>query len=276
MTISIYSFCCHYLITLYINAMLKSLKQIGLKEKEIKIYLAILKLGSVSAQNIAHETGVKRTTVYLVLERLKQIGLVGEIIQKNKKMFFAEKPDKLLKIAQKKKKEIEKEEERIKEFLPQLERILKNKTADPKEEIRHFQGIEGTWSVIENMMKTRKDIFIIFPGKVYEHLGLSRILSDVTKKRRQSRGTKAYIITDYHPQNKKFYREEDSEFREIRFMPSIENFESGMILFDDKIALISLKKPYSSILIKNETIFTLVMFMFDSLFRELEGKYLPK
>ena len=256
--------------------MIKSLKQIGLKEKEIKVYTAILKLGSVSAQNIAHETGVKRTTVYLVLEKLKQIGLVGEIIQKNKKIFFAEKPDKLLKIAQKKKKEIEKEEERIKEILPQLERILKNKTTEPKEEIRHLQGTEGTWNIIENILKSRKDLFVIFPGKTYGHLGLSRILSDVTKKRRQIGGTKAYIITDYHAHSKKLYREEDTDFREIRFLPAVENFDSGMILYDNKVALISLEKPFSSILIKNETIYALVKFMFDSLWKELEGKNLPK
>ncbi|MCK5332374.1 hypothetical protein KAJ41_00735 [Candidatus Parcubacteria bacterium] len=256
--------------------MLKSLKQIGLKEKEIKIYLAILKLGSVSAQSIANETGIKRTTTYLVLERLKQIGLVGEIIQKNKKIFFAQKPSKLLKIAETKKKEIEKEEQRIKEFLPQLERILKNKTADPKEEILHFQGIEGIWNIVDVLVKSRKDMFVIFPGSIYKHLGLSRILTDVTKKRRQIGGTMAYIITDYHKQNKKFYREEDTDFREIRFTSAVENFKSGMILFDDKIALISLQKPYSSILIKNEAIHSLVKFMFDFIWTELDGKNLPE
>ncbi|MCK5123333.1 MAG: helix-turn-helix domain-containing protein [Candidatus Pacebacteria bacterium] len=256
--------------------MFKSLKQIGLKEKEIKIYLAILKLGSISAQNIAIETGVKRTTVYLVLERLKQIGLVGEIIQKNKKIFFAEKPEKLLKIAQIKKKEIEKEEKRIKDILPQLERILKNKTTESKEEIRHFQGIEGTWNIIENILKSRKDLHVIFPGKTYEHLGLSRILSDVTKKRRQIGGTKAYVITDYHAHNKKLYREGDTDFREIRFLPTVKNFDSGMLLYNNKVALISLQKSYSSILIKNETIYLLVKFMFDSLWKELEGKNLPE
>ena len=92
--------------------MLKSLKQLGLQEKEIKVYLVILKLGSLPAQMIASETDIKRTTVYLVLEKLKKIGLVGEIIEKNKKLFFAEKPEKLLKIARQKKKEIEKEEKR--------------------------------------------------------------------------------------------------------------------------------------------------------------------
>jgi len=256
--------------------MLKSLKQLGLQEKEIKVYLAVLKAGSLSAQNIAFKTGVKRTTVYLVLEKLKKIGLMGEIIEKNKKIFFAEKPEKLLKIIRQKKTEIEKEEKRIKELLPQLEKILGNKETVLSGEVRHYQGLEGIWNISDDILKTRKDQFSIIPGKVYDHLGLSRFLADITKKRRQIGGTKAYLITDYHPQNLKFYREEDTDFREIRFMPEVKNFDSAMAIYDDKIVLISLQKPYSSILIKNEVIYSLIKFMFDSLWKGLEGKNLPE
>lgn len=255
--------------------MIRSLEQIGLKEKEIKVYLAILKLGASPALNIATETAIKRTTVYLVLEKLKKIGLIGEIIDKNKKAFFAEKPEKLLKIIQSKKKEMEKEEERVRELLPQLEKILKNKNIASSEEIRHYQGKEGIWNIIENYLKSRQDLYIFFPGKTYEHLGLSRILSDVTKKRRQIGKNKAYIITDYHAQNKKFFREEDTDFREIRFLPEISNFNSGILIYDQKVALVSLQKPYSSILIKNPEIYSLVKFMFDIIWQSLEGKNLP-
>jgi len=256
--------------------MLKSLKQLGLQKKEIKVYLAVLKAGSLSAQDIAFKAGIKRTTVYLVLEKLKKAGLVGEIIEKNKKLFFTEKPEKLLKIAQQKKREIEKEEKRIKEILPQLEKILKGKETESSEEVRHYQGLEGIWNISDDILKTRKDQFNIVPGKVYDQLGLSRFLADITKKRRQIGGTKAYLITDHHPQNLKFYREGDTDFREIRFMPEVENFNSAMVIYGSKIALISLVKPYSSILIKNEVIYSLVKFMFDSLWKELEGKNLPK
>jgi hypothetical protein len=181
----------------------------------------------------------------------------------------------LLKIIQEKKKEMEKEEERVKSFLPQLEKIFKNKNIIANEEIRHYQGIEGIWNIVDNYLKSRQDLYIFFPGKTYEHLGLSRILSDVTKKRRQVGKNKAYIITDYHAQNTKFFREEDTDFREIRFLPEISRFDSGILIYDQKIALVSLHEPYSSILIKNEEIYLLVKFMFDIIWQSLEGKNLP-
>jgi len=255
--------------------MLKTLKQIGLSEKEIKVYFTILKLGSLPAQVIASEIAIKRTTVYLILEKLKEIGLVGEIIEKNKKLFFAEKPEKLLKIIQQKKKEIEKEETRIKEFLPRLQKILKGKEVKSTQEIRHYQGIEGIWNIAEDMLKTRKNHYTISPGKIYDCLGLTRFLSDMTKKRRQIGGTKAYIIADHHPQNLKFYRERDTDFREIRFLPEVKNLDSGLVIYGNKIVLFSLQKPFSSVLIENKEIHSLVKFMFDSLWKELEGKNLP-
>ena len=256
--------------------MLKSLKQIGLKEKEIKVYLIILKLGSLSAQTISSETGIKRTTVYLVLEKLEKIGLVGEIIEKNKKMFFAEKPKKLLKIIQAKKKEMEKEEKRIKEILPDLEKVLKDTREEPKKEIIHYQGSEGTWNIFEDMLKSKKDIYTIYSEKFYGCLDYVRFLSDVTKKRRQIGGTKAYMITDYHPENLKLYKEGDTDFREIRFLQEIKNFNSILIIYENKVALISLKKPFSSILIENKEIYSLIKFIWSALWKELEGKNLPE
>ena len=255
--------------------MLKSLKQIGLKEKEIKVYLIILKLGSLSAQTISSETGIKRTTVYLVLEKLKKIGLAGEIIEKNKKIFFAENPKKLLKIIQAKKKEMEKEEKRIKEILPDLEKILKNKKEEPQKKIIHYQGIEGIWNIGDDMLKTKKDHYSIEPGIFYNYIGLSRAF-DFFKKRRQIGVTKGYIIADHHPNILKFYRQGYTEFQEIRFLPEVKNLNSVVIIYGEKVALISFKKPYSSILIENKEIYSLIKFIWSALWKELEGKNLPE
>ena len=171
---------------------------------------------------------------------------------------------------------MEKEEKRIKEILPDLEKILKGKKEEPQKEIIHYQGIEGIWNIADDILKTKKDHYTISPGKIYDCLGLSRFLFDITKKRRQIGGTKAYIIADYHSQNLKFYREDDTNFREIRFLPEVKNLNSTIVIYGNKVALISLKKPFPSILIENEEIYLLVKFMFDSLWKELEGKNLPE
>ena len=46
------------------------LTKVGLDEKEAKIYVALLDLGSEKVHEIAKKAGVKRPTAYVVLEQL--------------------------------------------------------------------------------------------------------------------------------------------------------------------------------------------------------------
>ena len=48
----------------------QQLKQLGLEEKQAKIYLASLELGPDTAQNIAYKASLKRPTTYVILEEL--------------------------------------------------------------------------------------------------------------------------------------------------------------------------------------------------------------
>ena len=61
------------------------LEEIGLSEKEAKIYLALLQVDSALISDLAEKTKINRTTVYPVLESLAKKGLVSEL-QEGKKM----------------------------------------------------------------------------------------------------------------------------------------------------------------------------------------------
>ena len=52
------------------------LENINLSPKEIRIYLALLKLGAVRVAEISKETRLKRTTIYPFLDELKAKGLI--------------------------------------------------------------------------------------------------------------------------------------------------------------------------------------------------------
>ncbi len=65
----------------------KILKEFGLTSNEIKIFLALVKKGPMSATNIAKETGLNRPYIYYALERLLEKGYTSEIKIKGKKNF---------------------------------------------------------------------------------------------------------------------------------------------------------------------------------------------
>ena len=67
----------------------QTLQQIGLEEKEAEVYLALLSLESSTAYQIAQHCEVKKPTVYVILEELRQKGLVLKVPHAKKALFAA-------------------------------------------------------------------------------------------------------------------------------------------------------------------------------------------
>ena len=82
------------------NVLVKHLTEFGLSEKEAKVYLALLELEVATATEIAKNSNIKRSSTYVVLESLKEKGLVGTTEEKRIQRFVASSPDFLLYQAQ--------------------------------------------------------------------------------------------------------------------------------------------------------------------------------
>ncbi|MBI2130057.1 helix-turn-helix domain-containing protein, partial [Candidatus Woesearchaeota archaeon] len=93
----------------------KVLEKIGLTRNQSEVYLALLKLGSATAQQIIKESGMHRSRVYDSLEKLQQLGLVSSVVKDYKRYFQAAKPEKLFEYVDEKK-------EAISQILPELKR----------------------------------------------------------------------------------------------------------------------------------------------------------
>ena len=70
------------------NMLTKKLEEIGLNEKEAKVYIAVLELGEGSASEIAKKSEVNRATTYFTLENLMKIGLVSASNEEKNKNSF--------------------------------------------------------------------------------------------------------------------------------------------------------------------------------------------
>ena len=249
------------------------LKQLNFSEKEIDIYLAALKLGSASVTELAKSAEIKRPTTYVILEKFKQMGLISFSRKKDKKIFFAENPEKLLQLLEEEKETLLAKEEKLKNSLPKLKALRKKDTIVPT--VKYYKGKEGVWSILNNIMNSKHDSRMITSGKAFDVLGKKRIQRDVLQKRKQI-GTKSYIISDHDPHQIDTYRKKELLFREFRFLPETIDLNSLVYIYENKIALVFLKVPLSGIVIENKELSSVFKFMFDSLWKKLEGKNLPK
>lgn len=90
------------------NKLFTTLTNLGLTEKEAKVYLANLALGPTTILQITRGAELKRTTVYSIIESLKQKGLINIEARGFKKLFVAENPERLESILEEKNNKIKK------------------------------------------------------------------------------------------------------------------------------------------------------------------------
>jgi sugar-specific transcriptional regulator TrmB len=136
------------------------LKKLGLKEKEVKVYLAGLELGPNSIKNIAEKVKIPRPTVYEIVKKLEEKGLFVETKKGKKRLFVAQSPSQILRFLRIKKREIEEKERE----LTRIVSILEAKYSREKEGIRIFQGKEGKKAIIEILsLSPTPEILIVNP-----------------------------------------------------------------------------------------------------------------
>ena len=143
------------------------LKESGLTDGEIKVYLALLEIGSSTTGPIVEKSGVSRSIIYQILEKLMQKGLVSKIIKEKTNYFQATEPNKILEYIDKREKEVEENRRKVESLLPEL--LLKQKMSN-KSEVNMYFGFEGIKTAASDHMfaKLKKGEGFCYLG-VYAH-----------------------------------------------------------------------------------------------------------
>ncbi|MFH1405424.1 MAG: helix-turn-helix domain-containing protein [Patescibacteria group bacterium] len=104
------------------------LQSIGLSEKQADVYLACLKYGPESISNIAHFAGYKRTTLYGILETMKEKGFIITMMRNKRLCYDATPPSALIQI-------LKTQHDDLKSVLPELEQVQGKKDIIPNVQI---------------------------------------------------------------------------------------------------------------------------------------------
>lgn len=107
--------------------MLDELIHIGFSKTEAGVYLSLIENTRLTASRISKLTGIKRTTVYSVLDELYSKGIIKKDTTGKFTYFSVTSIQDLKNITRREKKEILKKESDIESIIPKLETIPKNK-----------------------------------------------------------------------------------------------------------------------------------------------------
>lgn len=152
-----------YIYTRITHMLKKDLQKIGLSEKGSKVYLAILELGETNIERIAEKSGIKRTTVYDVIEELKNEGLVS-IVKKNKKNFYCIEDPRMMGAKLAEKKLI------LDNIMPKL--MSMTNLIDRKPKVKYYEGIEGIKTIYSDILKYPNNEYLFWVTRdVWDVLG---------------------------------------------------------------------------------------------------------
>jgi HTH-type transcriptional regulator, sugar sensing transcriptional regulator len=127
------------------------LKNFGLSEKEIAVYLALIELGPSSVREITAKSQVNRGTTYDILKSLIAQGVVSYYNKESKQYFVAEEPGKLLTAIDQKKEDLDEVREDIKENLPFLKTLFEKQGGKPA--VKFYEGSKGVRKIFEDVLE---------------------------------------------------------------------------------------------------------------------------
>jgi len=214
--------------------MQKLLQEIGFTETEAEVYLTLLRIGSSTAGIIARKAGIHRRSVYDATARLSEKGLVGYIVENNRKYFEAVDPENIKKLLEEKQRAFD-------DILPQLK--TKYHGVVEKQETLFFKGKNGLKIIFEDQLKTNKEILII---------GASTTAHEIMKyyiynfnKRRERQNISMRLL----------YNEIDRKKRslnnvKIKYLPAEFQNPAAMNIYGDKVAIIhwSQERPFAIVI----------------------------
>lgn len=227
------------------------LERIGLTSSEIKVYLALLRLGQTTAGPIVDEAQVTRSKIYDILQRLKQKGLVSHIIKEKTKYFSAADPHNIITYLDKKEAQIKQDKKEITKILSTL--LAEQSLAQEKKIAEVYIGMRGMENAFNTIAQEfdRGEPYYAFGAGQGEEAKYIQLFFAKFHSKRAKKHVKSYII--FNRTSKGLFKsQEQSPFVEVRYLDIAT--PTAINLYKDYVIIAIITKQPITLLIKNKEV----------------------
>ena len=240
---------------------LDSLHQLGLDEREINIYRALLQLGPASIRDIATAAGINRGTTYETLKLLATKGVVNYFPRGKRRVFQAEQPEQLLQLGERRQQALSQAMEQLRtEVIPELKQ---SQAEFSPGNVRFYEGDDGVELVLRDILDStgrdpERGYAVISTKTLREHL--YRPFPNFTTQR-EERGIRVRVIAVGEGGD-------EAEYAERKWLPAAATAAASYIaIYPPKVAMITLAdKNYPVVvIIDSAAIASTQQILFDTL-----------
>lgn len=219
----------------FMNTIKKFFNDFGLNEKEQQVFFALTKLGSTGVIEISKSTGFRRTTTYYLLDQLESKGLVSYIQSGNRRTYTAVSPQRIKKILNEKKDEVDNQMYAFNHLLPEISMMYGQSQQKPK--FTYYEGRLGAQEIFDDMLIDTKEIIVIGEVSTFEESVGEEYLEKFVEQRR----AKGIHIRGIWVPSKMVskYPASEEHLRTIRFAPDWVSAPVTTYIYNNKVAFTS-------------------------------------
>lgn len=238
----------------------ENLRRLGLTKSEVRAYLYLLEVGAASPPAIAVGTGIARSNCYHVLAGLKAKSLITER-QRGKRIQYAPKDPHALLLSIESKKSV------VEDLLPDLQALYGAKSNKPR--VHFYEGFDEVKAIYERSLETE---FIKAFGSTKQLAALDSIFFTHYFKELKQRGIILRDIVTYESGAEPLSQAQEilgALYEPVLLPKKYENLLTDMLLWDDTVALITLKEPIIGTVLVDKELARTFNAIHDSLYEQI-------
>lgn len=220
--------------------MVKDLKEIliklGFSEAEAEVYVFLFKKGSATISEIQAGISIPRSTIYVVLNKFRDSGLISCLESKPHREYIIESPRQIMNFIRDSLEKIKQEYRKREQFLEEAIPKFLSQQSSEKPRVRFFEGVNGIKNIRDDVRSTNPEI-------VYNLYNWDQVESSLLKNKDfvDREGEKPVqvkkSVTIYHSERcaiKPVAGNEGCYFTE-------EKINAEIVVYGDKVAMVDYK-----------------------------------
>jgi len=224
--------------------MYEELKEFGLSENEIQIYVELLKTGVTTANRIAKLTGIKRSTTYDNLNLLINKGLVSSIIREKVAYYESIDPKKIIRLMDEKKDKLTK----IVTKLSTLKESNKYETG-----ASFFEGKKGVITILNDILDEKKELWF-YGSRKRAMVALQAYPDNFVLKRAELKIPLKAVMSEEDRGDPAMNDKKVYAISKMKFLRDLNQISTNVFIYGNKVAFMTSGENLAGIIVKNHEI----------------------
>ena len=216
---------------------------LGLSEKVARVYIALLTIGTAKVKELVSETGLNRSTIYVVLDQLMKKGFASISNTRGVHTYSAVSPEQVIEAMREDARKNVIAHQALEALVPELERIHRSSRFKPRIEV--FDGTRGLKKAFEEAINNKEKIMRVFSSTEDIFRSLPEYLPTFVANRLKQ-GIKMYGIHPDDYASRQMLKTVPNAGDNVTLIPRDKfSFPSDFAVWDDSVAFMSHRPPFS-------------------------------